>query len=308
MSSGRVRYTRSPVVTPDHPFAPKAPLETLLFASAIVGIGTFRCHPRHPLFTNSGPSSTCCFVFPRRSVRIQHEGDAPFVADPGVVTYYNAGQVYTRRAVSPDGDHGEWFALDPVVADEVLTAVSARRGSVSRVFGFTHGPSGPAAYLTQRRLSVRLMRGERVEPLEVEESVLGLLADVAPQATRGAAPSPTRRHRAVVDDARAVLAASPERRIYLHELASAVSCSVYHLCRLFKQVHGTTIHGYQMDLRLRAALEPMSDPRADLTQVALACGFSSHSHFTAAFRRRFGCPPSLALRVGMFSASRRARR
>jgi len=30
----------------------------------------------------------------------------------------------------------------------------------------------------------------------------------------------------------------------------------------------------------------------DLTMLALDTGFSSHSHFTAAFRRAFGCTPS----------------
>jgi len=30
----------------------------------------------------------------------------------------------------------------------------------------------------------------------------------------------------------------------------------------------------------------------DLTSLALDLGFSSHSHFTLAFRRAFGCTPS----------------
>jgi AraC-like DNA-binding protein len=30
----------------------------------------------------------------------------------------------------------------------------------------------------------------------------------------------------------------------------------------------------------------------DLTDLALRLGFSSHSHFTAAFRKSFGCTPS----------------
>ena len=276
-------------------FAPKPHVEALLFASPIVGIGTFRCQPAHPLFRDSGPSSTHCFAFPRRSVVIQHAGAPPFVADPRVVTFYNAGQRYSRRPVSPDGDCAEWFALDPVVADEVLAAVGAKpAGPGSSVFGFSHGPSDAEVYLAQRVLSQRLRRGDAPDPLEVEETVLGLLAAVAPKAARAnhVRSGSIRRHRALVDAAKCVLAEAPERKLHLTELARRVSCSVYHLCRVFKQVEGTTIHACQIELRLRMALEPMAERGADLTRIALDCGFSSHSHFTAAFRKNFGRPPS----------------
>jgi AraC family transcriptional regulator len=285
-------------MTPEQ-FAPKAPLEELLFASATVGIGAFRCRPDHPLFRDSGPCSTYCFVFPRTSVVIQHADERPFVADPRIVTYYNQGQLYSRRAVSPEGDHGEWFALDPGVAEEVVAAVVPRHVSPgsATVFSFTHGPSDPDTYLAQRSLCAGLRGPVPPDPLEVEETVLGLLAAVAPRAAE-AALRPlvvSRRQRELVEDAKRVLAASPARRLYLADLAQALSSSVFHLCRVFKQVEGTTIHAYRLELRLRMALEPMTDRRADLTRIALDYGFSSHSHFTAAFRKYFGFPPSRAL-------------
>jgi AraC-like DNA-binding protein len=44
-------------------------------------------------------------------------------------------------------------------------------------------------------------------------------------------------------------------------------------------------------LRLARALVEL--PHADdLSTLALEVGFSSHSHFSAAFRRAFGCTPS----------------
>ena len=45
-------------------------------------------------------------------------------------------------------------------------------------------------------------------------------------------------------------------------------------------------------MRLRTALERAADPGADLTDLALDLGYSSHSHFTAAFRKAFGVTPS----------------
>jgi AraC-like DNA-binding protein len=44
--------------------------------------------------------------------------------------------------------------------------------------------------------------------------------------------------------------------------------------------------------RLRDALEMLLDTRESITRVALEHGFASHSHFTDAFRREFGVPPS----------------
>ena len=45
-------------------------------------------------------------------------------------------------------------------------------------------------------------------------------------------------------------------------------------------------------LRLRASLEHLADGADDLTTLALDLGFSSHSHFTAAFRQTYGRTPA----------------
>lgn len=285
------------IPTPD-PFAPKAPLERLLFASPSVGIGTFRCAAEDPRFSDTGPSSTYCFAFPRTSVWIQHAGGAPFVADPGIVTYYNAGQEYSRRKLSPDGDRAEWFAIAPHIAEEIIAALapaSVRRRRSDAVFGFTHGPSDAATYLAQRRICDRLSAGADLEALEIEEQVIQLLATLAPRAVERSSRTDAetvRRKRTLTEDARALLASTAAENMHLAEVARQLSCSVFHLCRVFKEIHGTTLHAYRVDVRLRMALERIVDSRADLTRVALDLGFCSHSHFTAAFRRQFGVTPS----------------
>ena len=51
------------------------------------------------------------------------------------------------------------------------------------------------------------------------------------------------------------------------------------------------LHAYLTQLRLARALTEL--PHADdLTGLALELGFSSHSHFSARFRRAFGVSPS----------------
>jgi AraC-like DNA-binding protein len=277
-------------------FAAKAPLEELLFATSSVAIGTFRCRPEHPLFRDSGPSNTYCFVFPRTSVVIRHDGRPAFLADPRVVTFYNQGQVYSRHAHSPDGDRGEWFAITPGIAAEVVAAVAPRQAARGdRVFGFSHGPSDPSDYLSQRRLLTDL-RGPLFTPLQAEERVLSLLERSVRHALgvtdRSAAASVSPRQRDLVEDARRYLALHVRQRPRLAEIAAQLSCSVFHLCRIFRAVQRTTIHDYQEDLRLRLALEHVAERGAGLTDIALDFGYSSHSHFSVAFRRHFGLTPS----------------
>lgn len=274
---------------------PKQPIEELLFQTSTVAIGRFRCHPAHPLFRDSGPSNACCFVFPRTSVWIQHADGRPFVAHPGLVTFYNEGQVYSRRALSPDGDRAEWFAVAPGVAAEVLASVSpGALGKGQRVFRDAHAPSDPGTYLRQRRLVQALRGGGDPDPLAVEETVLSLLAGLVsrgrPVCAGQGPPSP--RQRDLVEDAKALLASTACRKTRLAEIAARLSCSVFHLCHTFARLEGRTMHAYRNDLRLRLALEGLTDRRTELSQIALDTGFSSHSHFTAAFRAHFGVPPS----------------
>lgn len=93
--------------------------------------------------------------------------------------------------------------------------------------------------------------------------------------------------------ARTMIAAEPPVRVPVSELARQLGCSTSHLSRTFTRVFGMTPTTYRTEVRLQLAIEHLrTTPGADLTQVALSCGFSSHSHFTAAFRRRIGLTPS----------------
>lgn len=61
---------------------------------------------------------------------------------------------------------------------------------------------------------------------------------------------------------------------------------------MFKAATGQTPHRYLLELRLSSAQSMLMDPALPLTDIALACGFSSHAHLSTAFRSRFGAAPS----------------
>jgi AraC-like DNA-binding protein len=81
------------------------------------------------------------------------------------------------------------------------------------------------------------------------------------------------------------------RRWALAEIANELRVSPVYLTQVFQQVEGLPLYHYQLRLRLARALDLLARYN-DLTTLALDLGFSSHSHFSAAFRRLYGSSPS----------------
>ena len=256
-------------------------VETLLFKSDLVAIGKFRCPVTHPLYADSGPCSQHTFVFPRTQTRIRHDGGASFVGNPNIVAFYNEGQRYTRTAIS-EFDASDWYTI----ADDALLDL-LDRDDPTRPFVTTHVGADAKTFVHQRMLFQALDAGAELDPLDVEESVLRFLGRVA------VTPVRRRRHDAeAVEAVCEVVARDPAARLSLRELARAGGISPFHLCRAFRANTGTTLTAYRHSLRLRLSLDPLRDRTVSLTDVALDLGFSSHSHFTAIFRRHFGITPS----------------
>jgi AraC family transcriptional regulator len=132
--------------------------------------------------------------------------------------------------------------------------------------------------------------------LRIEETVIGLL-DVALRRAytfwggRQASREPTRRQRDAVEDAKALLAQRLCDPLGLAYFARQTGVSPFHMCRAFRALTGSTLHAYRNRLRLKHSLERVAGGES-LLDLALDLGYSSHSHFTAAFRRLFGTTPS----------------
>lgn len=265
-----------------------------IFASPLTRIGRFRRSAAHPEFRDSGPIQNNCFVFPRTAVAISHSGSR-IVTDCNTVPFYNRGQEYERHAVSPEGDRCDWYAVAEGPLREAVREWDPRAGDdPRRPLRMTHAHVASATYLAQRQLFVDVGRGDR-DQLEVDERVLGLLDEVLAAAYAHRSPDGRRSPDAdIVARAKSVLASRLGTPLTLPAVASAVGTSMFHLCRVFRRYTGRTLHGYRTQLRVRAALERLQGGDTDLTQLALAFGFSSHSHFTATFRRAFGLTPSAA--------------
>jgi AraC family transcriptional regulator len=93
--------------------------------------------------------------------------------------------------------------------------------------------------------------------------------------------------------------------IRLEDAARAACFSSYHFHRIFRALMGETLASFVKRVRLERSVYLLSHRKgATLTEIALACGFSSSSDFSRSFRGHYGVPPS-RFDVERFRRSRR---
>ncbi|MFC5422866.1 helix-turn-helix domain-containing protein [Bosea eneae] len=123
----------------------------------------------------------------------------------------------------------------------------------------------------------------------VETIVLGLLSasgvQLAPAPEGGLAPWALRRVLEYLED-------RIDQDTSLSELASVVGFSSNHFCTAFRRSTGVPPHRWLTRRRVERAKAMLLDPLLSVTEVALACGFSSSAHFATTFRKHVGASPS----------------
>jgi AraC-like DNA-binding protein len=77
----------------------------------------------------------------------------------------------------------------------------------------------------------------------------------------------------------------------LMELARMVGINDYKLKAGFKIEFSNTVFGYLTDLRLDMAKQDLMQNNKSLTEIAYETGYSSLSHFSNAFKKRYGTSP-----------------
>lgn len=99
-------------------------------------------------------------------------------------------------------------------------------------------------------------------------------------------------------DARAVVEASIGDPPSLPDLAATVGTNECTLKRAFKEEFGMTVYAYIFSRRMELAAAMLRDPALSMSDVALSLGYDHMSHFSSAFKKFYGVPPSLFRRNG----------
>ena len=266
-------------------------VETQLFESPLFTITEFSCPPGDGAWGRANQVESCSpiVVFPRTAVAIRHAGGPKVLSTPNVAMLYNPDQEYDRELRDRRGDLCVYFAIrDPALAPLERESAVLADGRLTA----SHVPSTQSAYL-QQHLLARYLRGADVDALLVEETALRVIAQVlgrAPEGSRGRQTT-VRSHYELTEAAKERIVESISEALGLAELAARLGTSPFHLARVFRAQTGFALHQYRKHLRLRLALERVTDGEA-LSRIAHELGFASHSHFTDSFRREFGVAPS----------------
>jgi AraC-like DNA-binding protein len=232
----------------------------------------------------------------------RHFGSRTVTADVNQALFFSKESTYRVSHPSDCGDRGTVFTVSPRVLNDIVRELDPSIDEhPDQPFRFVTGPCDNSVFWRHRELVQRLETAESnpLEPLWADVTALQLVADVLESAfvQRGAVRKPKRQgtgadHAERTEAVKAYLADRMSERITLDDVARAVYASPFHLARIFQQQTGVPVHRYLTQLRLRASLERLAEDDTDITVIALELGFSSHSHFTDAFRREFGRPPS----------------
>lgn len=279
-----------------------------VFAGSGYVLGRFDCPPGAERWsTINWIGAQPHVVVPDTAVRLTPDGGESYVSTMNHVLVYDRDVEFRRDLISAEGDRCTFAIVSDALAAELGIDQPRRRGRPR----LRHGWCNASVYALAQRVRAAL---ERPDPdlLGVDEATLSVLRHAVRAV--GPAPSPRaarartmRAWREAVESVKAMLAAQPARRWTLAELAAAVHYSPYCLARMFRATTGRPIAEYRRHLQLRASLPEATRPGADLSGIATAYGFSSHSHYTRAFRATFGCTPSQARAAGANMLPRRPR-
>ncbi len=157
------------------------------------------------------------------------------------------------------------------------------------------GACVPAPIDPRSTAAIQRLAAGNNDALDAEEHLLHtaslLLSANDPTRSKSIRTANTRNQRATVR-ARQFLAERYCDAIALTDVAQFANTSPFHLSRLFRARYGVGVFAFRERLRITSALRALSQQHADLTELAHALGYASHSHFSAAFRRAIGCTPS----------------
>jgi len=226
--------------------------------------------------------------FPYRGIFIWHVGLDQVVGDANQILFVTGGEAFRLSTPRPRG----FSELIVTPRESVLREVTEASGYDLSDHPSFRARSRMATPTIQRACAALLHEAKArgtTEAFEAEEQLLGLLR--AALAVEFATKTPSTRTRRLIRRTKEFLESAFSRSLQLSDVADAVGASSSYLTDVFSCFEGVSLHHYVTRLRLARALVELPEA-GDLTSLALDLGFSSHSHFTLAFRRAFGCTPS----------------
>jgi AraC-like DNA-binding protein len=259
-----------------------------LLKTATVTVRDVYCLGNHRHQSAEESATATQVVFPYRGAYVRHLGRSEAVAEANQVLFFNATEGYRVSHPVPGGDASLALVISEPLLRELAPPALLQDGA-ALAFRQQRLRIDPRAQVLMALLRHGLHR-KIAEPLQAESLALTLVQRaLGPRTTHAAGASAGRQQ--LVNRVKLVLMSDLARRWTLAEIAAEVRGSPVYLTQVFQQVEGMPLYRYQLRLRLARALDLLGQ-YDDLTALSLELGFSSHSHFSAAFREAYGRSPS----------------
>lgn len=262
--------------------------DQLLWADKDITVGTFTALPEHSNFSDTGPIQGHIIVFANQPVII-NKYNKRLIANHNTVMLYNRGDVYTREALTHQGDHAHWISFTRRILND-FNGLCGIDVDQSLPFQISQIGSNSKAFYVQKRLFNRLKKNPDLASFILYDEIALIIEELG--AIEGKQEKVSCSQRNKIFKAIEFLSKHFKESIDIDRLAAEIYLSPFHLCRIFKKVTGFSIHQYIVSLRLKEGLNEVFDSSKPLSDIALDLNFASHSHFSSAFKKFYSTSPN----------------
>ena len=215
------------------------------------------------------------------------------IVSNGMLVIHAGGLALTLRASQLAPIRFRWFRLDPTALFGVFTFFERRR------IDHPEQVDPPLPWVLDRDHPTALhFAGTSPNP---EASCLGQRARLLELISAALSPPPFRSTTPVgsprdagdrLDELLSQLTDAELMTLPVEELARRCRCETKRLLLVFRERYGGSLPGQQREWLKVKACFLLSQPEADITSVAMACGYPGADAFRAWFRRQFGMAPT----------------
>lgn len=222
-----------------------------------------------------------------RGTRVIHHRGKEYRVKPGCISLISPGEVHSGGAADDDGYDNRSIRLQ---GDYYRLLASQITGWEDKLPCFPQ-PVYRDQELHQQVIDLHTLLGQKIPTLEKEYSLLNTLALLIQRyALEKPEPVLINQKGIPVQEVCSYIRNHFAENISLQELAQIAGLSPYHLARVFTEEVGIPPHEYQTQIRLNNALDLLS-LKKPIIEVAVETGFFDQSHFTRAFKKKFGTTP-----------------
>ncbi len=210
---------------------------------------------------------------------IETVGHKPYKVSPGSLIMRPAGEMHRNSY-----EFGQTRSLIIEVEEERVKTIGENFDLLNRAAHI----EDPFVANFARRIHSEFRQSDDAARLSIEGLILEMLAQVIRQNPKKL----SRKQPRWLGQARDFIHAQFSQPISLSQIAKVVGVHPSHLAKVFRSHYRCTLGEYVRRLRLKYAAKELTDFDKSISGIALTAGFYDQSHFTHAFKLRYGVTPS----------------